>query len=111
MPRETDAALEALRLALERAEERLREARVRAEMLQAQRADGHDYVDIVAREERPLLVELLTEALSELSSAGASFRRAEAWVLHTGGMSQDEIAQRFGVTRQRVGALLRSARG
>jgi DNA-binding transcriptional regulator LsrR (DeoR family) len=37
-------------------------------------------------------------------------RRAEARALYAEGLTMDQIAERFGVTRQRVSALLRKAR-
>ena len=98
MPERTDLALEALCAAVERAHD--------VDVLAA----GREYVDIVRAEERPLVVELLTDVLDELATAGAQFRRAEARVLHVSGMSHEVIAQLFGVTRQRVGALLQGVR-
>jgi DNA-binding transcriptional regulator LsrR (DeoR family) len=37
-------------------------------------------------------------------------RRAEAQALYAEGMTMEQIADRFGVTRQRVSTLLRKAR-
>jgi len=82
---------------------------VRAAFLQGDRAKGRPYADLVDEEEKPLVVELPTAVLDELSSAGAAFRRAEARVLHEDGMSQESIARLFGVTRQRVGVLLQDS--
>ena len=48
------------------------------------------------------------EALAEF---GARVRRAEAVALYGEGMTMEEIAEKFGVTRQRVSALLRDAGG
>lgn len=109
MPQQTDQALEALCVAVDHAQERLEAVRTRAAYLKAERGKGRPYADIVADEDRPLVVELLTAVLEELSTAGASFRRAEARVLHQDGMSQESIARLFGVTRQRVGVLLQSS--
>lgn len=106
MSQQTDQALEALCTAVDRAQERLEAVRLRADYLRAERAQGRPYGELVAEEDRPLLVELLSDVLEELSTAGAAFRRAEARVLHADGMSQEAIARLFGVTRQRVGVLL-----
>lgn len=74
------------------------------------RAQGLPYSDMVADEDGPLIVRLLTESSTALDTCGASVRRAEAKALHAEGMTMDQIAERFGVTRQRVSALLRKAR-
>jgi len=73
------------------------------------RAHGIPYSDSVANEDGPLIVQLLTEASTALDSCGANVRRAEAQALHDEGMTMEQIAQHFGVTRQRVSALLRRA--
>ena len=109
MPQRTDQALGELCVAVEHAQQQLEAVRVRAAFLQAERAKGRPYADLVDEEEKPLVVELLTAVLDELSSAGAAFRRAEARVLHEDGMSQESIARLFGVTRQRVGVLLQNS--
>jgi ParB-like chromosome segregation protein Spo0J len=74
------------------------------------RARGLQYSDTVSNEDGPLIVQLLTESSTALDSCGANVRRAEARALHDEGMTMDQIAERFGVTRQRVSALLRKAR-
>lgn len=109
MPKQTDEALAALRRAVDHAQDRLDVVQERAAHLQRERAAGRAYAEIVVEEERPLVVELLTEVLDELSTAGAAFRRAEARVLHEDGLSQETIARLFGVTRQRVGVLLQNS--
>jgi predicted XRE-type DNA-binding protein len=109
MPKRTDEALDALCVAVERSQDRLQQVLARAAVLRAGRAEGRAYSDLVSEEDRPLLVELLTEVMDELAAAGAVFRRAEARALHDDGMSQEAIAHLFGVTRQRVGVLLQNA--
>ena len=52
------------------------------------------------------IVELLTANLNRLMSAGGQLRRAKAKALHDDGMTMEQIAHFFGVTRQRVSALL-----
>ena len=72
------------------------------------RAEGKSYRELVSSEDGPLIVHLLTESSAELDTCGASVRRAEAEALHAEGMTMEEIAEAFGVTRQRVSALLRA---
>ena len=59
---------------------------------------------------RLLIVQLLTESSKALDTSGSNVRRAEAQALHAEGMTMEHIAERFGVTRQRVSTLLRKAR-
>lgn len=108
---ETDKALDELVEAVRRAQTLLDGVLRRAELLHAGRKDGRRYVDIVSAEQRPLVVELLSDVLDELAGAGSAFRRAEARALHNDGLSHEAIAALFGVTRQRVGALLSEASG
>jgi hypothetical protein len=70
------------------------------------RKEGKSYRELVDSEDGPLIVHLLTESSAELDTCGASVRRAEARALHAEGMTMEEIAEVFGVTRQRVSALL-----
>src|SRR5919201_1495964 len=74
------------------------------------RARGLPYSDTVSGEDGPLIVQLLTESATALDTCGASVRRAEAQALYDEGMTMEQIAERFGVTRQRVSALLRKVR-
>lgn len=74
------------------------------------RARGLAYSDSVSNEDGPLIVQLVTESATALHNCGASVRRTEAEALYAEGMTMDVIAERFGVTRQRVSALLRKGR-
>lgn len=71
---------------------------------------GESMSDALLSDVSPRIVELLSENVASLSDSGAAFRTTEALVLHEGGMTMVEIAELFGVTRQRVSALLRHAR-
>jgi hypothetical protein len=105
-----DAAEEALLHLLEEltvAEQRLDAARTRAEDLLRTRRTGISWSDIVVGEAPPLIVELLSQVQQDLGTAGSSWRREEAAALHAEGMTMERIAELFGVTRQRVSALLR----
>lgn len=81
----------------------------RAKALRNRRAKGLLYREIVPGEERPLIVELLRANQERLALAGAAFRRTEAAALRAEGLTLDQIAAYFGVTRPRVVALLREA--
>jgi hypothetical protein len=63
--------------------------------------------DALAGEKRPLLVTRLTRLVDRLIEAGSEVRRAEAHQLREEGYTQERIAEVFGVTRQRAGALLK----
>jgi hypothetical protein len=80
----------------------------RAEHIRVMRSEGRPYREIVPNEERPLIVELLTANLDLLSGVGSRLRRAEARALYDEGLTMDDIAALFGVSRQRVAVLLRT---
>ena len=74
------------------------------------RSRGASYAEIVSSRDGPLIVQLLTESSKALDTSGANVRRAEAHALYEEGLTMEQIAERFGVTRQRVSTLLRKAR-
>ena len=108
-----DAFLEAL-TALEStlADNQQRTALIRKRIAQLRhlRSNGASYAEIVPIRNGPLIVQLVTESSAALDLSGASVRRAEAHALYAEGLTMDQIAARFGVTRQRVSALLRKKR-
>lgn len=107
-----DPALEALTALVSVLEEEsvaLAAAVQRARRLQARRAEGRPYREIVPGEPAPLIVETISRSLARLSDAGGRWRREEARALHQEGLSMERIAALFGVTRQRVSALLAQA--
>jgi len=79
----------------------------RAHQLAGSRRSGRRWGDIVSGEPRPRLTELLSNSLRLLSENGVRFRRALAKAMHAEGMSTEEIARQFGVSRQRISNLLR----
>ena len=79
----------------------------RAHDIKRERAQGAAWRDIVSEERRPLIVELLTQNMEALSTAGGQLRRIEAQALHEEGLTMDRIASLFGVSRQRISELLR----
>ena len=112
--RAEDEVLEALDQLCAALDENLRAAqriRERAEEIRAARADGRSYREIVEGAEHPLIVELVSDKLDRLFTAGSRLRRAEAAALHAEGLSMEAIGTVFGVTRQRVSALLKPLRG
>ena len=112
VPPDADPDLRALtRLVteLDRCAAELTRARQRAESLIAQRRDGEPWAEIVAGEERPLVVESISAVLGALATAGHDFRQQQALALQAEGVSINRIAALFGVTRQRISTLLREA--
>lgn len=85
----------------------LQAASERTEQLLALRRDGHSWREAVSAEARPLIVELISEALDGLNRAGSRWRREEARSLRAEGLSINAIAGLFGVTRQRASVLVR----
>ena len=102
-----DAALAVLIDELGAVVDELALARDRARTLSAQRAEGRDWYDIVSSEDRPLIVEQISSAMASLATAGSQWRREQAAALAAENVSINRIAALYGVTRQRVSALLR----
>lgn len=69
--------------------------------------DGTSLAQLVETEEQPRVVELITTNMVALETFGAEFRAAEAHALRAEGLTIARIAELFGVTRQRISALLR----
>ena len=88
---------------------RARLIKKRIAQLRRLRARDVPYTELVASEDGPLIVQLLTESSTALDSCGANVRRAEAEALYAEGLTMEQIAKSFGVTRQRVSALLRKS--
>lgn len=71
------------------------------------RANGAKYVDLAGSEPGPPIVQLVTASATALDHYGVRLRRAAAQVLYNEGLTMEQIAAAFGVTRQRVSALLK----
>lgn len=99
-------ALKALERALEQNEERTSRIKERIELVRRARAAGRAYVDLVPDDGSPI-VQLVTESATALDAYGVRVRRAVAQQLYTEGLTMEQIAAVFGVTRQRVSALLK----
>jgi ParB-like chromosome segregation protein Spo0J len=102
-------ALTALEDILEDHGNRSRLIKKRIAQIRRGRAKGASYTDLVSNSDSPLIVQLLTESSIALGTGGADVRRAEARALYAEGLTMEQIAERFGVTRQRVSTLLRRA--
>jgi hypothetical protein len=102
-----ERALEALVDELDRCAEELAGARERAEKLLAARRSGRSWTEIVSAESRPLIVERISTVLASLAGAGHAWRREQASALRGEQVSINRIAAMFGVTRQRISALLK----
>ncbi len=79
----------------------------RARQLRRQIENGRSVGEAVEAEELPRMVELLTANMTTLETAGAEFRAGEAQALRADGLTIDAIAGLFGVSRQRISALLK----
>lgn len=91
--------------------EELERARTRAETLLAERRSGRPWLELVTAESRPLVVESVSTVLGTLATAGHVWRREQAAALHREDVGIARIAALFGVTRQRISALLRETGG
>ena len=107
---QVDDALETLDKALRRNLDRVERSIKRAEELRNAHAEGKTWTEVARAEERPMILEMISANLDELYQAGGRLRRVMAKALHDEGMSMEQIARLFGVTRQRVSALLREPR-
>ncbi|MGY2064385.1 hypothetical protein [Blastococcus sp. SYSU DS0619] len=113
-PTTGDVAVESLERLVECIDssiEELERARTRAETLLAERRSGRPWLELVTAETRPLVVESISTVLAALATAGHAWRREQAAALHREDVSINGIAALFGVTRQRISALLRETGG
>jgi DNA-directed RNA polymerase specialized sigma24 family protein len=101
-------ALDALIDALNRIPGQIDFVATRAEVMRDERARGATYAEILNSGRGTLMPEVLTTNLTSVLGASSRLRRAAATALYAEGLSMDKIAQLFGVSRQRVSALLRT---
>lgn len=99
-------ALDALLAVLRDSTKRNQDATRRAQTIRRLRSHGRSYREILGRTERALILQITRENLDGLLQASSRLRRAEAKALYEEGMTMEEIAALFGVTRQRVSVLL-----
>ncbi len=100
-------ALESLLTELDACIAELQHARTRSARLLEKREAGRPWLEIVTGEARPLVVESISTVLGSLATAGHAWRREQASALQREDVSINRIAALFGVTRQRISALLR----
>jgi len=103
-------ALDDLEGALDENAERSKAMKRRIAQIRRMRGKGGTWSSIVSAEAPPLIVQLVTESSRALDEHGGRVRRTEVLALHDEGMTMEQIAEKFGVTRQRVSSLLREAR-
>jgi hypothetical protein len=99
-------ALDELAVVLDRTSTDFERLAERARALRSELAEGMDLARAMAAEPRPLIITRMTQVIDELTAAARAVRRSEAEQLRKEGLSQQAIAGVFGVTRQRVAALL-----
>jgi DNA-directed RNA polymerase specialized sigma24 family protein len=104
------ASLEDLVTAVQHIDALARETAERAERLRAQREQGAPYRAILSAEQRPFPVDLVNKMTDALIDAGGKFQRAQAKALYEEGATMDQIAELFGISRQRVSTLLARTR-
>lgn len=108
-PDEEDKVLSALDSLIADLEKNVEVSEVAIESARATKAlrrQGLTYSDILGKAERPQVVELITQNMERLQTSGAALRQAQAAVLHEEGLTMEQIADLFGVTRQRISSLL-----
>lgn len=106
-----EAELAALDGLAETVEENARDERVlarRIRQLRAGRAAGRSWHTLLAGDRGSRLLELPTRILRRATEASVAIRRLLAAGLRGEGATIPTIARRFGVTHQRVSALLRN---
>jgi hypothetical protein len=69
---------------------------------------GLSWRQILSNGDHPLVVQMLTDNLERIQTAGSQLRRESAAALHDEGATMEEIGALFGVSRQRVSSLLSS---
>ena len=104
------ASLDNLVTAVQQIDALARETTERAERLRAQRERGQSYRDILSDEECPLPLDLVSQMTDALIDARGKFQRAQARALYEEGATMEQIAELFGLSRQRVSKLLARAR-
>jgi hypothetical protein len=106
-PDPASRALESLVTELDACIAELQRARTRSQNLLEKRRSGRPWLEIVTGEARPLVVESISTVLGSLATAGHAWRLEQASALQHEDVSINRIAALFGVTRQRISALLK----
>lgn len=106
--REFVDALRELSVAAQENIDRWQLVKVRSDHLLSELAGGASLVELVEAEQRPRIVELITENIANLETVGGAVRRSQAEALRAHGLTLAAIGDLFGVSRQRVSELLNS---
>ncbi len=101
------AALAEIELAAAENVERSLEIQRRVEWFRRRIDEGAAIGALVEAEDSPRVVELLTANMATLETVGSEFRASLALALRSDGLTISAIAELFGVSRQRISALLR----
>jgi hypothetical protein len=73
-------------------------------------AGGRSFEELLPLDKRLAVMEQISAAMRVLASDGYRFRRMQARALYAEGLTMAQLASVFGVSRQRVSALLRDTR-
>lgn len=103
-------AMEAMVASIDDIDARLGPIRDRLTRALKLRDEGSSYSEMGSHLDGSPVIAMLGEVSEALIESAARLRRAAAFELYDEGMTMDQIAERFGVTRQRVSAILREAR-
>lgn len=109
---EGDSAIEALRAlvkVLDGNVERIAYVQDRAADIERLREQGYTWRQILATEERPLIIDVLSQNMALLNEVGGRFRREEARQMRAEGATEEEIADVLGVALDHVQAMLAGA--
>lgn len=101
------AALTSIETAAAANVERSLEIQRRVRWLHEQIKNGHSIAELVEAEESPRVTELISANMTILETVGSELRASMALALREDGLTIESIAGLFGVTRQRISALLR----
>lgn len=86
---------------------RSREIQRRVRHIDRKVRSGRSLAETVQAEAEPRTMEMITANIDALQGIGAQLRAAQAQALRDEGLTISAIADLFGVTRQRVSALLK----
>jgi hypothetical protein len=94
--------------AFERAAEFAPVMRQRYEIAMAVEDHGGSWASVLGPHNAPQLIEATNDLIDDLMRLGAELRRVLARGLYAEGLSMEEIANMYGVSRQRVSAIISS---